>query len=159
MSREITSVKFPSFANYTDEMYKGNKPSRESKYFKNAVDYVFEYGEASFCDQMLLACNVTIDNNIVVTYWGGNLKITQFGNRGIKDMKYFCFDYYHNDVMVSTEKFFTSVELNKITTLENNDCFVVKEIKTLIKNYFLAVPRKDRLTLPKTLQNWYITNI
>ena len=152
---------FPSFPNYTEDMYLGNVHSGKGRFTDLKGNYSKHYnymsGEADILNNQLVACNVNI-KGINISIIGDKLVCTKYLNNNQK--KYFCINKEELKVIESHQ--FNISELRVITKEKENDCFIVKKIKQQVHKmiYDFCLNFKFNYGIyPNYFKDWCIENL
>lgn len=159
----MNNFPFPSFKSYTFEMYCGNKPTRKGNIISGITNarsdyYLFEWGNADLLNDEIVTCSVCIDR-INVYIISDDLKCRKITTE-TKGEKYF--HIYEDDLKFEYSDFLPLIDINKITNIKNNDCFIIKKVKEKTKKIILNYckdHKKRYAVLPDYFKNWYIENV
>lgn len=125
MSREITKDLFPSFINYTDEMYLGNKPcGKGHNYLLNgnviASDrWETKYGGGETIGDKIKICNFHINEKISIYITYGVLNIVDTRYSGKTDQWLYCSNPSKGRIFGCSESNLHQLEDEKIEKILN----------------------------------------
>lgn len=130
MDVQMTGILFPSFVNYTDEMYQGNKPARLERDFLGNVReyYKFCRGDAQFVNGNVLCAKFDIDKNHTIYLVGNHIRCTDFSGNSATHITNENFD----DFEVLQKEHIRNI-MNFIKKGQKHDCFVYRKIYERVK--------------------------
>ncbi len=141
MSRELTSVLFPSFVNYTDEMYLGNEPCGKVRDHLNGGyrnRWSCKWGDGESYKGELINANFSINEKIRIYIIGSVLWIVDHRHAGKNDVWEYSSDPEKIRMHNKHPKLIHELEPDKIEKILNTkiDCKFWEMVQSRAKEIY-----------------------